>query len=57
MVVCKCNIVLLTSDFPNSAVAKIAITIYLIVDPAMFSLSFISSPPDNALLWNNDPYI
>jgi len=48
MVVFKCNILLLTSDFPNSAMAKIAITIYLIVDPAMLSLSFISSPTDNA---------
>jgi len=57
MVVFKCNILLLTSDFPNSAMAKIAITIYLIVDPAMLSLSFISSPTDNAWLWNNDQYI
>jgi len=37
MLVCKCNFVLLTSDVSKSAVAKIAIRMYMTVEPAMIS--------------------
>jgi len=43
MLVCKCNFVLLTSDVSNSAVAKIAIKIYMIADAAMFSVSSLAT--------------
>jgi hypothetical protein len=36
---------LLTSDVSNSAVAKIAIAIYVIVDAAMISLSTLTAHP------------
>jgi hypothetical protein len=44
MLVCKCNFVLLTLHVSNSAVTKIAITIYTIFVAAMISLSSLAAP-------------
>jgi len=43
MLVCKCNFMLLTSDVSNSAVAKIAITIYMLFDAAMIFLTTLTA--------------